>query len=228
MSLTDRAYALIRRDIVSCTLAPGAEFTEIDLAERLQMSKTPVREALARLQFEGLVKAYPRRGYQITPIRVSDINDIFDARIVVETGVVAMAVERASDAELDQLALLAAASSDDDYMRDLDHSQEVNTEFHEALALATGNLRLHRMVAMTLKELERFFYLEAQAEDAYPTSHVSHDDIVAIMRQRDPGSAQRAMREHVDGTRRVLIRSLLNGAIGTREGHKDLLARSDL
>jgi len=211
MSLTDRAYTLIRRDIISCALPPGREFTEVDLAARLDMSKTPVREALARLQFEGLVRAFPRRGYQIEPIRVSDMNDIFDARIVVEAGAMAMAVARVTDADLDHLAVLAAASSDSDYTADLEHSHRVNNDFHEGIALASGNERLHRMVAQTNKELERFFYLEARAEYAYPPNHVTHSEIVAVMRSGNPERAQQALVEHIESTRGVLVSALVAG-----------------
>jgi DNA-binding GntR family transcriptional regulator len=209
MSLTDRAYSLIRRDIISCALPPGAELTEFEIAGRLDMSKTPVREALARLQFEGLVRAFPRRGYRVEPIRVSDINDIFDARIVLEAGAIALAVQHVSLAELDELDRLARSSSDSDYLTDLDHSQQVNNAFHESIALASRNLRLHRMVGQTIKELERFFYLEARAEGQYPANHISHLDIVAAMRTGDIGKASTALKEHIDGTRSVLIASLI-------------------
>lgn len=210
MSLTDRAYTLIRRDIISCALPPGQEFTEVDLAAQLDMSKTPVREALARLQFEGLVRAYPRRGYQIEPIRVSDIDDIFNARIVLEAGAIAMAVLRISTSELDRLERLAAASSDDDYSKDLAHSHQVNNDFHEAIALASGNERLHRMIMQTNKELERFFFLEARADNAYPAEHVTHTQIVAAMRGGNPDEAKLAITEHIENTRGVLIGSLTN------------------
>lgn len=217
MSLTDRAYALIRQDIVSCALPPGAEFTEFDLAERLEMSKTPVREALARLQFEGLVRAYPRRGYKIEPVRISDINDIFDARIVLEAGAIAMAVRHIGAAELDDLERLARSSSDDDYLVDISQSQQVNNAFHESIAKASRNLRLHRMVGQTIKELERFFYLEAQSDGQYPADHVSHLDIVDTMRTGDAARARAAISEHIDGTRQVLIESLVRGANSASE-----------
>ena len=214
MSLTDRAYERIRRDIVRCVLPPGAEFTETDLADRLQMSKTPVREALARLQFEGLVRAYPRRGYRIEPIRVSDINEIFDARIVLEAGAVGLAVQHIGAAELAELDRLAEASTDREYMADFEHSQRVNNAFHESIALASRNTRLHRMVGQTITEFDRFFFLEAQSDAPYPAGHVSHADIVAIMRSGDVAAARDAMSTHINSMRSVLIESLVRGAIG--------------
>lgn len=214
LSLADRAYERLRHDIVRCALPPGAEFTETELAERLEMSKTPVREALARLQFEGVVRAYPRRGYRIEPIRVSDINEIFDARIVLEAGAVGLAVQQISAAELDELDRLAAASTDRDYMVDFDHSQRINNAFHESIALASRNARLHRMVGQTITEFDRFFFLEAQSDAPYPPGHVSHADIVAIMRRGDVAAARGAMSTHINSMRGILIESLVRGAIG--------------
>lgn len=212
MSLTDRAYALIRQDIIRCVLPPGAEFTEFDLAGRLEMSKTPVREALARLQFEGLVRAFPRRGYKIEPIRVSDIDDIFDARIVLEAGAIGLAVHHITAAELDELDRLARASNDASYLVDFEHSQRVNNAFHESIALASRNLRLQRMVSQTITEFERFFFLEAHTEAPYPDGHVSHEDIVAVLRKRDEAGAREAIGEHIDSMRQILIDSLVRGA----------------
>jgi DNA-binding GntR family transcriptional regulator len=214
MSLTDHAYALIRREIVSCTLPPGAEFTEVDLAGRLQMSKTPVREALARLQFEGLVRAFPRRGYRIEPIRLSDINDVFDARVILEAGAIALAVGKIGEAEFGRLRRLARSSSDAEYTADLEYSHRINNEFHEAIALASGNQRLHRMVVQTNTELERFFYLEAHSEEPYPPDHVTHTQIVDAIEKGDPKIAQQAIVEHIEGTRRLLIGTLTHGQVG--------------
>jgi DNA-binding GntR family transcriptional regulator len=210
-SLTDRAYEQIRRDIICCALQPGLEFTETDIAARLSMSKTPVREALMRLQFDGLVKAYPRRGYLIEPVKISDINDIFDMRVVVEAGGIELAVSRISEAELQRLSHLAASISDESYNENPERSHAVNIEFHEAVARASRNARLYRSVAQVLRELERFFYLEANASVVYPDNHASHQDIVEALTKREAGKARAAIIDHIEGTRSVLLRSVIEG-----------------
>jgi DNA-binding GntR family transcriptional regulator len=210
VSLTDVAYERLRRDIVACRLEPGHEFTELDIADRLQMSKTPVREALMRLQFEGLVKAYPRRGYMVEPIKIRDINDIFDMRAIVEGGAMALAVERATDEDLDRLSQLAAAIADDVYSKELDRSSSVNNAFHEGIALAARNDRLHRTVVQLLRELERFFYIEAKASGDYPERYASHRDIVKEMQLRDATGAQKAIIDHIEGTRAILVSSIVD------------------
>ncbi|MCL6707192.1 GntR family transcriptional regulator [Pseudomonas sp. R2.Fl] len=212
-SLTDVAYERLRREIVACKLEPGREFTELDVAERLEMSKTPVREALMRLQFEGLVKAYPRRGYMVEPIKVGDINDIFDMRVIVEGGAMELAVQRAGEEDMDRLAQLAASVSDELYSKELDRSNSVNNAFHESIALAAQNSRLHRTVVQLLRELERFFYIEAQAAVAYPERYASHKDIVAAMQRRDFAMARTAMIDHIEGTRAVLLASIMDGRV---------------
>lgn len=209
VSLTDQAYERIRRDIVSCTLPPGLEFTETDIAARLAMSKTPVREALMRLQFEGLVRAYPRRGYVIEPVKVSDINDIFDMRVVIEAGAMEFAVKRISESEIERLSQLADSISDEKYNENPDRSHNINIEFHETIARASRNVRLHRSVIQVLSELERFFYIEAQASAVYPDNHASHRDIVSAVTRRNVREARVAIIDHIEGTRSVLLNSVI-------------------
>ncbi|MGQ9368291.1 GntR family transcriptional regulator [Azospirillum sp. ST 5-10] len=209
-SLADRAYAIIRRDIVSWTLKPGDAFTEMDVAARLAMSKTPVREALMRLQFDGLVKAYPRRGYVVEPIKVSHINDIFDLRVILERGATELAVARADPEELDRLAELAAAIPYERYHADAERARDVNDAFHEGIALASRNERLHRTLAQLLKEMERFFHIEAQAPQPRTEAYATHRDIVEAMRRGEAAAAGDAMVDHIEGTRRVLLASVFD------------------
>jgi DNA-binding GntR family transcriptional regulator len=209
VSLTDQAYRIIRKEIMECALAPGLEFTELDIAERFAMSKTPVREALMRLQFEGLVKAYPRRGYLIEPVKISDINEIFEMRLILEGGAMDCAVQRASDEDIRKLYDIAQSISDAIYHEEPDRSHKVNNLFHESLALAARNARLHRSLVQTLNELERFFYIEARASIDYPDQHATHRDIVSALERRDAAAARAAIIDHIEGTRRVLLASLV-------------------
>ncbi len=210
-TLTDQAYERIRKEILVCTLKPGDEFTELDIAKRYAMSKTPVREALMKLQFDGLVRAYPRRGYMVEPVKVSDINDIFDMRLVIEGGAVELAVQRMADIELAELSAIATSISDEVYAIDPDRSHSVNNRFHECIAKISKNDRLHRSIVQLLRELERFFYIEAQASTEYPDQYASHADIVGAMARGDIATARSAMHDHIEGTRNILVAALFDG-----------------
>jgi DNA-binding GntR family transcriptional regulator len=210
-SLTERAYQALRRDILTCALEPGSEVSEADLADRLAVSKTPVREALGRLRLEGFVKTFPRRGYQIVPLTISDMDELFDVRSIVEGGCGALACERIAAEDLDRLAGLADASYDRSTSADLDRFISANRDFHMAIAVAAGNRRLQELVFKLLDELERFFYIGARKRDINTEVHSDHNRIVEVLRRREPEAARRIMVEHNEATRRGLVDVLTAG-----------------
>ena len=95
--MRDRIFEELREDIMSCDLQPGEELREVALAKKYGVSKSPIRDALQRLEFEGLIEIAPRQGHRIAPISISDAHDILDLREILET---AVARRIASDASL--------------------------------------------------------------------------------------------------------------------------------
>lgn len=209
-SLTDQAYGALRHQIITGVLPPGREMSELELADELSMSKTPVREALSRLGVEGLVEAFPRRGYRVTSVTVKDMNDLFAVRAMLEGSAGALAAVTLTEAELERLDALADAS----YIRGENSSTQsfvkANEDFHSAIAQATRNPRLHHLVVSHLEECGRFFYMGALARDVNPETTNDHHRIVAVLRQRDPEQARAAMIEHNENTRQGLLRALLD------------------
>ena len=210
-SLTERTYQLLRRDILSCALEPGSEVSEADIAKRLNVSKTPVREALGRLKVEGFVKTFPRRGYQITPLTIADMDEMFDVRSIVEAGCGELAAERINEEELDRLEELADASYDPSASSSLDTFISANRDFHLAIARATGNQRLYELAFKQLDELERFFYIGARKRDLNTEVNQDHHRIVKVLRKRDPAAARQKMIEHNEATRRGLFEVITTG-----------------
>jgi DNA-binding GntR family transcriptional regulator len=208
-SLTKRAYAQLRQRILTGAIAPGREMSELELADELAMSKTPVREALARLGVEGLVEAFPRRGYRVTPVTVKGMNDLFAVRSMLEGTAGTLAAIHLTDAELDRLDRLADAT----YVRG-EHSSVTtfvtrNEDFHSAIAKASRNPRLFNLVVSHLEECGRYFYMGAQARDVNPETTDDHHRIVAVLRRRDPEAARAALVSHNENTRQGLLRALM-------------------
>lgn len=225
-SLTHQAYEAIRRRILSCKMAPGLFFTEADLSAELQMSKTPIREALLRLQVETLVETIPRRGYMVSTLHVADINDVFDYRVMVEGACAEMAAMRAGDKDLALLERLAlrTSSETDRATPENPHSQILheqaflNNAFHEAVAIAADSFRLHRSVVQILREYERFFFLEWHSEELYSADHKDHREICAIIAAREPRQASAAMRAHIEAARTTLLAALSRTPATSRLG----------
>jgi len=101
--LRQQVYEQIKHDIITCKLSPGEPLSENQFLDRFNVSKTPIREALTSLVQDGLVEYTPNRGFMVTPISVSDIQEIFEARIFFETELFRLAVKKISDAEIEDL-----------------------------------------------------------------------------------------------------------------------------
>ncbi|WP_180902705.1 GntR family transcriptional regulator [Martelella soudanensis] len=209
-SLTEQVYNRLRGEILSCKLEPGLEISEIELAERFDVSKTPVREALATLRQEGLVRTFPRRGYQITPITFGDMNELFDLRIMLEAGAAELACERITEEELEHLREQARVVYDQAETPTLDKFIAANTDFHLAIARASGNQRLYDILARQLHELERFFYIGAQKRDVNSETSNDHMKIVETLAKRDRDAVRALMIRHNELTREGLLRVLTN------------------
>lgn len=208
LSLTEQVYSRLRGEILSCQLAPGQEISESELAERFQVSKTPVREALATLRQEGLVKTFPRRGYQVTPITFGDMNELFDLRTILEAGAAELACEQITDEEIARLRGLGEIDYDKSSNDAITAFITANRAFHLAIAAASRNARLYGLLERQLYELDRFFYLGAQLRDVNGETNTEHSEIIAALERRDRMRARELMIRHNDLTRQGLFQAL--------------------
>lgn len=208
-SLTDQAYDRLREEIITCALRPGTEIGEQELATRLEMSKTPVREALARLTQEGLVEAFPRRGYRVTPVMVKDIADIFVVRKALETAAAELAALRMSEGELDALDVLSRESFGQGGAIPILDFISANNRFHTAIAEGARVPRLHALITSYLEQCTRLFHMGAVSRDLTPETREDHTRIVEALRAHDPLAARQAVCLHVENTRRGLLEALI-------------------
>ena len=209
-SLTDRAYLGLRKEIITCKLRPGTEVGEQELASRLSMSKTPVRESLVRLTLEGLVEAFPRRGYRITPVTIKDINDVFTVRKALESVAAELAAVRMSKEELDALKVLA----DQTYIRKsslpVQEFVSANNIFHATIAEGARLPRLHALITGYLEQCTRLFHMGATIRDVTSETQVDHTRIIDALCSRDPAAAREAIALHIENTRRGLLSALIS------------------
>lgn len=157
-NLTDRAYATIKSRLIYLELPPGTTFTEASLAKDLGISKTPVREALARVRRDGLVEASARSGYRVTPVTLKDARDLFAVRVLLEGEAAALAAKYMADPKhLLVLDRLQKASYNPKDVNSIKTYMRRNTEFHITVARASGNAHLAGMLEQVLDQMERLF-----------------------------------------------------------------------
>ncbi|WP_116083442.1 GntR family transcriptional regulator [Tropicimonas sp. IMCC34011] len=212
-TLTDRAYDQIRTRIMTGDFAASTPFTEADLARELQMSKTPVREALVRLQTEDFVRAIPRRGYIVAPVQIAEIRDLFGFRALIEGEAAALAARHAGPERLEELEELIRidAENDSEGSERVARMILINNAFHETIALGAGNRRLHRSTVQIIREFERFYFLEASLPEFYDPGFVGHEAVLEAISGGEPETARTRMKEHVDSSRRVLSKAISEG-----------------
>ena len=153
-TLTDRAYDAIKRRIICLDIPPGGAFTEHMMASELKLGKTPVREALMRLQREGLVEVNPRTGYRAAPVTLKDVKDLMALRVVLECEAAGLAAQEVSDpAQLRALDELCRVGYDPNDRATIERFLRANTEFHVTIARAGANSRLARALGQVLDEM---------------------------------------------------------------------------
>jgi len=199
-NLRHEAYERIRRELLPGGTLSGVErLVERELADQLQMSRTPVRDALRRLALAGLVEPLHGGGYVRRQVTLREIDEHYELLEVLEP----MAVEMAARAEGPSLATLL--SSREVVSRDV--SPMANTSFHVAIAEASGNQILARVIATLNERLTTGQELFAGVDtDLDRQLAEGHDQIVVALQHRDPSAAGDAMRKHLGVARSALSR----------------------
>jgi DNA-binding GntR family transcriptional regulator len=204
-SLADKAYHEIRGLIVSLELAPGAVIDERELIERLEIGRTPVREALRRLAHERLVEVYPRRGMFVTGVDVRELARLSEVRELLEPEAARLAAERATDTDREQLSrLLAELDAGGSELMDLDERihRAVYRAAHNDLLEAT--LEQYYVLALRIwsMALDRAHELEEAVE--------AHRALLEAIQAGDGERAAETMRAHVQDFEQAMHRVLLS------------------
>jgi len=201
-SAADTAYRHIRQAIITGDLAPGEPLKETALAERIGVSRTPVREALNRLNSEGLVELERFRKGRVASFSIEDGAEIFSLRAILEGHGAARAATRIDAAGLAELLAIEEEMEDAferlGWNRHLTLFDELNNRFHALIAAAADSPRLERILASSLELPASIFnhYSESREERTRRT-HRQHREIIDALRARDAGWAETAMRGHL-------------------------------
>lgn len=211
-SLGEQVYQEIKNDIITGVHRAGEKLSLERLAEKYQVSKTPVREALNALQHEGLVKIIPRVGYFVSQLSVKDIQDIFELRLIIESASAEMAAQNITDVEIADLEKTLNETyipgDFDSYWQYL----EANRKFHYRVALATRNKWLAEVVGRLLDQMQRLLFLRLDLRDCTNEVIEEHCKLMAALKRRDGALARKAMRESIENARKAVLEAIMRGA----------------
>jgi DNA-binding GntR family transcriptional regulator len=195
-TVADLAYERIRVLVLSGELAPGTRLGQVELAERLGISRTPVREALRRLGGEGLVEGHSNRGFRVADLGLDAVLRRLEVRAILEPGIAALAAERRTARDLD---LMSEAIADEEEARDGIEAHDASRRFHIALARASGNEELVRVIeSLWLVEVGRRLLFRRSAEPDWQRTDASeHREVLTAVHEGRAADAERLMASHV-------------------------------
>ncbi|NLN98195.1 MAG: GntR family transcriptional regulator [Eubacteriaceae bacterium] len=207
-SLRESVFETLRNAIVEGRLAPGERLTELQLAEELGVSRTPVREAIRKLELEGLARMLPRRGAFVTPMSLQDLVDFMEIRRVLEGLAAELAVRNATDEDIRRMEMNnsffeeAAIANDEAGIIDYDIA------FHEVLYNASGNKKLIAQINSIREQTKRIRMEYVQNVDDKCPLIGEHRRIIEGIVQRDAAKAFKAASDHIKSTELDMIKVL--------------------
>ncbi|MGV6876749.1 GntR family transcriptional regulator [Pseudochelatococcus sp. B33] len=207
----NRIFEAVRSEILSCAIMPGVELSESELARRFGVSKSPVRDAMQKLEFEGLVEIAPRRGHRVRPISVQDAEDILELRIILESASMRKIAQTADDMELSDLDRFRQAD-----MSSIQAFTYYNREFHHSLSVLSRNLRLEEEVRRVMELYDRLCVISLSAlsrSGSFKEPLSDHVAIIDALQARNGAQAASILRKHVARSRGLIMRGLENRPI---------------
>lgn len=220
-TLKQNVYDALRGMILSGEVRPGEQLRERELSERLGVSRTPLREALNQLEREGLVESQPHRGYFVPILDLKTAEELLDLRMMLDSYAAALAVDKISDAGIEELKgvmhrLADFAARADLAIEDLAEEVRVGMQIHEIIARETDHRFLYETLRHLYGRLSLLIWVDVLWVDKWDLTRAEHKEIVEAIIARDKDRAVAAAKVHVKRARDDLMRvvqaqSLLHG-----------------
>lgn len=206
--LREIVFETLREAIISGKLEPGERLMEIQMAEEMGVSRTPVREAIRKLELEGFVVMIPRKGAYVAGISLKDITDVFEVRAALEALAAGLAAERITDAEIERLERSLVAYSEQTNQQNIDGIVETDTDFHDLLYKASRNERLLMIITHLREVIQRVRTVSLSQPGRSKDAVEEHREIVDAIADRNVELAQTLAREHIFNAENSMLNSL--------------------
>lgn len=205
LPLRDVVFNTLRKAILTGQLKPGERLMEVHLANKLGVSRTPIREAIRKLELEGLVIMIPRRGAEVAQITEKSLNDVLEVRRALDALSVELACERITAEEI--RALKEACDEFERAVKGKDASVIARTDvaLHDIIVRAAGNQRLQQLVNNLAEQMYRYRFVYIKDESQHEKLVAEHKEIYESIASRDKERAIAAVKLHIDNQEKSII-----------------------
>lgn len=208
--LRDVVFENLREAIVEGRLKPGQRLMEVQLAEQLGVSRTPVREAIRKLELEGLVVMLPRKGAYVANMSLKDIIDVLEIRASLEGLGASLAAERISESDLKKVYKISEEFEQSTIDSDIETLLRKDVEFHECIFKATNNKKLHQVINSLWEQVYRFRVTYISDYDASISIVEEHKLIIDAIAKGDSELAKKYATEHIEKAEQFMIEKAMN------------------
>ena len=208
LPLRDVVFQTLRQAILKGELEPGERLMEIQLAERLGVSRTPVREAIRKWELEGLVVMVPRKGAEVAGITEKNVRDVLEVRKALEELAVTLACQRMEESQFNQFDKQNHVFEEALKTGDLAEIAKQDIDFHEVIYLAAGNERLQQMLNNLQEQMYRYRMEYIKDEQQRSKLVLEHLEIAEAIQTRDVERAKSAIRLHIDNQEMTVARKV--------------------
>jgi DNA-binding GntR family transcriptional regulator len=198
ISAREKTYDYLKTNILSGHFIPGERLAEEHLAEELGVSRTPVREALHKLEQEGLIEPLESRGFCVPQDSIEEIEDLFDIRTVLEGYTLKIICERITDEQIAMLEEIIEKADDALRRKRIDEVFQWNTQFHDTLhSLVADKRRFHSLIVNMRKYVLRYRKDTLRNLGAAKRAGAGHRQILLALKLKEPELCERVMRTHI-------------------------------
>lgn len=208
LPLRDVVFNTLRQAILTGELKPGERLMEIHLANKLGVSRTPIREAIRKLELEGLVTMIPRRGAEVAQITEKSMSDVLEVRRAMDALCTELACERISEEDIETLRLACDKFAAAVRTKDVRKSAQADVEFHDIILKATGNVRLVQLINNLSEQMYRYRFEYLKDSSRYDNLIEEHRVIYEGIKRRDKVAASEAAKLHIDNQKKAIIQQI--------------------
>lgn len=208
LPLRDVVFKTLRQAILTGELKPGERLMEIHLANKLGVSRTPIREAIRKLELEGLVIMVPRRGAQVARITEKSMSDVLEVRRALDELAVELACRRITEEEKEQLKNACLQFEKAVTTNNVREIAKADVGFHDIIFSSTGNVRLTQMVNNLAEQMYRYRYEYIKDENQHDMLVKEHRRIFDSIMKNDTEEAKEAIRIHIENQEKAILRQI--------------------
>lgn len=206
LPLRDVVFRTLRKGILTGELKPGERLMEIHLANRLGVSRTPIREAIRKLELEGLVTMIPRRGAEVANITEKNLKDVLEVRKALECLAIELTCERISEEELDRLRLRLHQVGMAVERKDTTEIAKEDVNFHDMIAASSGNDRLIQLISNLGEQMYRYRFEYIKDREKHNQIMEEHTIMYESILHKDKERASAIVRTHIDNQEIAIMR----------------------